>query len=99
MRIAITTLGCKINQYDSKILPHAWNDDLSFGMTNNADVAALQRAFVAEGVYKGSLTGNFFERTRESVIAFQKKYNLSSISGSGRVGPSTRAIVNERYAH
>lgn len=88
----------KINQYDSKLLPHYWDKDLSLGMTDDTDVASLQKVLRLEGIYSGPLTGNFFELTREAVMAFQKKHNFDSGSVNGRVGPHTRTILNDLYS-
>lgn len=87
----------KINQYDSRLLPHRWDNNLFFGMKNAADVAALQMALKLEGVYNEAITGNFFEHTRKGVIDFQRKYKFDP-PYTGYVGPQTRKVLNERYS-
>jgi len=91
--------GYKINQYDSKILPHNWSKDLSFRMMDEIEVAALQMALIIEGVYNGPLTGNFLEFTREGVIKFQRKYGFSPIPNTGYVGSYTRKVLNRLYSN
>lgn len=88
----------KVNQYDSKLLPNHWKGDLSFDMTDNIEVAALQRALIEEGIYSGAITGNFREITRQGVIEFQKKHGLDPIPNTGYVGPYTRQVLNDFYS-
>ncbi len=80
------------------------NNNLSFGMSNNDDVRCLQEFFKGQGstVYpEGLITGNFGILTRQAVIRFQEKYKaeiltpLGLASGTGFVGPATRAKINQ----
>ena len=80
------------------IFSYTWNKDLYYGMRNNDDVKALQRALTKEGVYSEQITGNFFGLTRRAVIDFQKKHNFTSIPSSGYVGSYTRKILNGLYS-
>ncbi|MDO8591083.1 MAG: peptidoglycan-binding domain-containing protein [bacterium] len=74
---------------------YAWNRNLRYGLSNDADVSALQTALTLEGVYSSEVTGGFFNKTYAGVKLFQEKYGIESI---GLVGPLTRAKLNELYA-
>jgi peptidoglycan hydrolase-like protein with peptidoglycan-binding domain len=80
------------------------NNNLSFGMLNNAEVKCLQKFLKSQGsdIYPGGyVTGNFLGLTRTAVIKFQEKYAseilvpLGLQSGTGFVGPSTRIKINQ----
>lgn len=62
--------------------------------TQGSEVVALQRALHAEGLFAGEATGNFYDVTREAVIAFQIKYGINP---TGYVGSETRAKLNALY--
>lgn len=83
---------------ESAIFSHTWNDNLYYGMRNNDDVKALQKALIKEGVYSGEATGNFFGITRQAVIDFQKKNNFTNVPGTGYVGTYTRKALNDLYS-
>ncbi len=70
-----------------------FNNDLYFGLRNNADVILLQEFLRDQGAYRGPITGNFFSLTREVVISFQKRENIEP--STGYFGPKTRARANE----
>ena len=66
------------------------------------DVKALQDLLLKEGVYpNGLITGYFGNLTKAAVIRFQEKYASEILApnglfaGSGIVGPSTRAKLNQ----
>jgi len=78
--------------------------NLSFGLRDNNQVRCLQEFLKAQGhdIYpEGIVSGNFFVLTQRAVIRFQEKYAsevltpLGLISGTGFVGSSTRAKINE----
>jgi hypothetical protein len=79
---------------------YTFNTDLVFGMTNN-DVKALQDCLKYEGLFptNAASTGYFGAITKTAVQKFQDKYNIavSTDPGYGRVGPRTRAKLNEIY--
>lgn len=77
---------------------YTWNRDLYYGLTNDPDVTALQKALTIEGVYSGSITGDFFELTRQGVIKFQKKHNFWPIPDTGYLGLYTRKVLNNFYS-
>jgi hypothetical protein len=77
---------------------YTWNNDLYYGMTNNADVKALQQALTLEKVYSGLINGNFWSLTRQAVIDFQKKHNFANIPNTGYVGSYTRQVLNSLYS-
>ncbi len=79
------------------------NNNLYFGMSNNEDVKCLQSFLKSQGsgIYpEGLVTGNFGGLTKSAVIRFQEKYRaeilipLGLFSGTGVVGPATRAKLN-----
>ena len=79
---------------------HTFLVDLSFGSTGD-DVKALQDCLKYEGVFPANAdsTGYYGSVTVNSVQKFQVKHNIvSSGSGFGRVGPKTRAKLNELYS-
>jgi len=80
------------------------NNNLYFGMQNNSDVQCLQSFLKGQGaeIYpEGLVTGYFGSLTRAAVIRFQEKYSadilkpLGLTSGTGFVGSSTRAKINQ----
>jgi len=77
---------------------YTWNNDMYYGMTNNANVKALQQALTIEEVYSGPVNGNFWSLTRRAVIDFQNKHNFANIPGTGYVGLYTRKVLNELYS-
>ena len=83
---------------ETKTFSYTWNQDLYYGLTNNADVRALQNALILEGVYSGPVTGNFFGLTRDGIMAFQRKHNFTLIPDTGYVGSYTRKVLNELYS-
>ncbi len=64
---------------------------LSLGSTG-ADVTALQQRLTADGIYSGPITGYYGDLTESAVMAYQSKHGIDPI---GRVGPSTRALLNQ----
>jgi len=74
---------------------YEWNKDLYFGLRSSKDVEALQLALQDQRVYNGPVTGNFFDLTFRGVKNFQEKHGIPQV---GRVGPQTRAKLNELYA-
>ena len=79
---------------------YTFNVDLQFGMTH-ADVTALQDILRYEGHFPAntSSTGYFGAITKTAVQKFQDKYKIAVATdpGYGRVGPRTRAKLNELY--
>jgi hypothetical protein len=68
---------------------YKYNNNLYFGMTNNADVHALQ---VRLGMPADCQTGNFYWKTMLAVMSYQRS---NGISASGFVGPITRTSLNK----
>jgi len=77
--------------------------NLYYGLRNNQEVRYLQKFLKNQGpeVYpEGLVTGSFLSLTKEAVIRFQEKYAseilvpLGLIEGTGFVGESTRAKIN-----
>lgn len=84
----------KKNEEAAQRFSYAWKRDLFAGLKSDKDVEALQSALQDQRVYNGPVTGNFFGQTLEAVKKFQEKYGLPQ---AGRVGPQTRAKLNEIY--
>lgn len=83
------------------------SQNLYFGMGNNLQVKCLQNFLKSQGkdIYpEGLVTGNFYTLTLQAVIRFQEKYKeeilfpLGLDKGTGFVGLSTRAKINEMLA-
>jgi len=73
---------------------------LTYGLSDN-EVTNLQEALKTDAtVYpEGKVTGYFGSATLRAVKKFQEKYGIatSDSAGYGRVGPATRAKLNELY--
>jgi peptidoglycan hydrolase-like protein with peptidoglycan-binding domain len=78
--------------------------DLYIGMNNNEQVRCLQQFLKSQGeeIYpEGFVTGNFYTLTEQAVKRFQEKYANDVLTpwgltkGSGYVGSTTRAKINE----
>ncbi|MEK7107147.1 MAG: peptidoglycan-binding protein, partial [Patescibacteria group bacterium] len=72
---------------------YTFTQDMYRGQSG-AEVSALQQALKAEGLFAGEATGNFYDVTREAVIAFQIKYGINP---TGYVGATTREKLNVLY--
>ena len=81
--------------------PHyVFNKDLEFGMTD-PDVKGLQDCLRFAGFFptNASSTGYFGSVTKTAVQGFQIKHGITTAAGAGygRVGPKTRAKLNEIF--
>ena len=81
-----------------------FDNNLSYGLTNNDEVKCLQSFLKLQGtdIYpEGLVTGNFLSLTRKAVIRFQDKYSSEILEpiglkkGTGFVGPMTRKKIND----
>lgn len=79
--------------------------DLEFGITG-ADVRALQEVYRYEGFFPANHAGSelFHNLTEECTRQFQVRHGIVSsgtpkTTGFGRVGPSTRAVINKLYGN
>ena len=87
---------------ETKFLPYEWKRDLSRGVKDSIDVLSLQTALIQENAYPPSgfskndctLSGDFGPCTERAVAIFQKKRGIKI---TGRVGPKTRAILNDLH--
>jgi peptidoglycan hydrolase-like protein with peptidoglycan-binding domain len=79
-------------------------NNLYFGMSNNNEVRCLQQFLKTQesSIYpEGLVTGYFGNLTRAAVARFQEKYAsevltpLGLYAGTGFMGPSTRAKINQ----
>lgn len=90
-------------KFDTNVVKpvHTFNSDLQFGDTK-PDVVALQDCLKYEGLFPSNAdsTGYFGAITKKAVQNFQVKYGISNSSsaGFGRVGPKTRAELNEIFS-
>lgn len=69
----------------------ALNNNLYFGLSNNADVTCLQQFLKSQGPHiypEGLVTGNFGNLTRSAVMRFQEKYKSEILSPIGLVQPT-----------
>ncbi|MCF7905796.1 peptidoglycan-binding protein [Candidatus Gracilibacteria bacterium] len=74
-----------------------FEEDISRGK-RNADVLKLQQILVEEEFMHVTPTGFFGPVTEEALSAFQLEYNIIrtlTAQGAGKVGPQTRAKLNE----
>ena len=69
----------------------AFNQNLSYG-SSGAQVVDLQNFLTTQGLYSGPITGNFFNLTKNALVAFQKQKGIQP--ASGLLGPITRGIIN-----
>ena len=82
---------------------HTFNIDLEFSaiIIYNPEVIALQDCLKYEGLFPNNVisTGYFGAVTKKAVQEFQVKHWIVAIDGPGygRVGPKTRAKLNEIY--
>lgn len=74
---------------------HNFIIDMEFGQTND-EIKALQDCLKWEKLFPSNAdsTGYFGSVTKKSVIDFQAKYGIAQV---GRVGPTTRAKLNELF--
>lgn len=84
---------------------YVFNTDLFYGQKNSNDVKNLQKALKYLDLFPYTIveTGNYYGVTANSVLAFQKKYNVASfwelLFLKGRkVGPKTRAKLNQIFS-
>ena len=76
------------------LFTYHFTQNLSYG-SKGTEVQALQEALREERLFTSELSGNFYDKTREAVMAFQAKYGISQV---GSVGPETRAQLNALFA-
>lgn len=82
---------------------HQFRVPMWFGMRNNQEVRALQRALKYDGVYPAStpITGDYWTVTKLAVQSFQRKYRVAREweirLANGHVGPATRRKLNELF--
>lgn len=88
-----TTQSPSIMQGTTEGFSYTFTQDMYRGV-QGSEVVALQRALHAEGLFAGEATGNFYDVTREAVIAFQIRYGINP---TGYVGFETRAKLNVLY--
>lgn len=81
---------------------HTFNTDIMFGESGE-EVKQLQTALQVEGQFPESVpvTGYFGNVTLQAVQKFQLKYSITTANnaGFGRVGPKTRAKLNELFGN
>ncbi|MFZ1074905.1 MAG: peptidoglycan-binding protein, partial [Minisyncoccia bacterium] len=74
----------------------SFSSDLHYG-SSGQDVSALQQFLSDQGYFSGSITGNFYQRTRDALSHFQRDHGISP--DTGYFGPVTRAAVNNWHSH
>lgn len=84
---------------------HNFTRDIEYGQ-RNAEVAALQHALKADGVFPANVleTGFYGSITAKAVTEYQRKYKIAPetvimalLGTSSRVGPMTRAVLNKQF--
>jgi len=100
----IKQLQALLNETGLEISCQSISQNLYFGLANNSQVKCLQEFLKSQGpdIYpEGIASGNFFSLTQSAVIRFQEKYASEILTpvglkaGTGFVGPSTRAKINQ----
>ncbi len=90
-------------KFDTTLLPYSWTSNLKEGILYNPDVLRLLAALRKEGLYPVAamdrndcrMTGHFDPCTKRALIAFQKKYKITSDPAVlGTFGPRTRQKLN-----
>ena len=82
---------------------HTFSKFLTYGMTNDPDVKALQQILAYEGLFPANLdTGNYFNITASAVLKWQLKHNVASLAELNglkgrRCGIKTIAMLNSLY--
>lgn len=92
------TLPELAEEFEAEGALRAWDRNLYYGLTNDEDVKLLQEILQKDGLYAGPISGNYFDLTKQAVIAFQKKYNFAPDMQTGNVGPATRILLNTLYS-
>ena len=62
--------------------------------SSGEEVRKLQKMLASLGFYSGNQTGNFGDKTRDAVVAFQKKMGLTA---DGIAGKRTLTAINAQY--
>lgn len=68
-----------------------FSKNLKYGSSGD-DVKLLQTYLSSKGLFNGDISGNYYSKTQQAVIAFQRKNNISPASGF--FGEKTRLFVN-----
>lgn len=90
--------------YDTLMLPHSFDQDVSTRKGGSEDVLALQTALLIDGLYPGAgktkndcpRSGKLGPCTLGALEAFQKRYGIKG--EEGYVGEKTRQTLNEKYS-
>ena len=88
---------------DAEKFKYTFSKNLVYGQTND-DVKALQTALKIDGVYTGPVTGYYGTLTSAGVLAFWKKYGLTTqlentLLRGRSAGPKTRAKLNQLFSN
>ncbi len=96
LQAQIQALQQQIAQLNGSATAQPFNQNLYFGLRNNADVRRLQDFLIGKGLLAASLnTGNYFSATQAAVRLYQSSHGLPA---TGYFGPLTRARVNAEIA-
>ncbi len=90
--------------YDTLMLPHSWDQNVSASKSNPDDVLALQTALLLDGFYPGAgktkndcpRSGRVGPCTLGALNEFQKRYGIKGEEGV--VGEKTRLLLNGKYS-
>jgi len=89
------SLNSSVNSHSEVCAP--FQNDLQYGMLNNAEVKCLQKLLWEKepALYPlGLITGNFLDLTKKAVEMYQQKYGLPQ---TGYFGPLTRTLANSQW--
>lgn len=95
--------GPIVYRYGTTFLPYRWNFLVNPGTKNDLSILSLQAALTLDGVYPPKeferrdcpVSGTYGRCTRASVVAFQRKYDISGTEGV--LNTATLEKLNKLY--
>lgn len=89
---SVTDVPTKLIE-EARAQEHVFNIDLKIG-AKGIEVKRLQERLAKEGFYLGVVDGDFGNKTKQALIAYQMLHNIEPASGI--LGPKTRFSLNQR---
>jgi peptidoglycan hydrolase-like protein with peptidoglycan-binding domain len=94
LQSAITAILNNLNYLQGQLsLLQPFDQDLFYGLWNNAGVRRLQQFLTDKGYMVGLATGNYYTKTLAAVKAYQTAKGITPVSGY--FGPKTRQAANQ----